>query len=67
MIKRHLTYTEVVTNIRAMRIDDERFVLVRYAQVGQCEVSVENERRIYSGMHTGTLIQGLRWYKHGTK
>jgi len=59
IIRRHLTYTEVVTNLRAVCIDDERLILVRYAQVRQCEVSVENERRIYSGVHTGYSHSGV--------
>jgi hypothetical protein len=53
IINRHLTFTEVVTNIRAVCIDDERLAVVRYASIRASDVSVESERREYSGVHSG--------------
>jgi hypothetical protein len=59
IFKRHLTYTEAVTNLRAVCIDDETGSVVRYAPLESSQVSVENERRIYSGVHSGYSRSGI--------
>ncbi len=53
ILNRHLTCTEVVTNLRAAVIDDEKLSILRYAQLRNCEVTVDNQHRSYSGVHSG--------------
>lgn len=59
LMHRHLTFTEVVTNIRAMCIDDENVKLVGYIPLKIAEVFVDKEHREYSGVHTGVEARGM--------
>ena len=59
IIHRHLTYTEAVTNIRAVCIDDETGSILRYSPLQSSQVSIENERRIYTGVHSGYSRSGV--------
>ncbi|MHB8699418.1 MAG: hypothetical protein ACYC7D_00155 [Nitrososphaerales archaeon] len=59
VFNRHLTFTEVVTNIRAASIDDEQLKLIGYVPLRISEISVDKERREYDGMHTGVGTHGV--------
>ena len=59
LVHRHLTFTEVVTNQRAMCIDDETVKLVGYIPLKIAQVFVDKEHREYSGVHTGVETRGM--------
>jgi hypothetical protein len=59
IVHRHLTFTEVVTNMRAMCIDDENVKLAGYIPLKMAEVFVDKEHREYSGVHTGVEARGM--------
>jgi hypothetical protein len=53
IINRHLTYTEFVTNKKAVCIDDEHGTPVRCALLQDAVIAITRERRDYSGTRTG--------------
>lgn len=59
IVHRHLTFTEVVTNIMAMCIDDEKLKLIGYVPLRLAEVNVDKEQRIYEGAHSGVSSHGM--------
>src|SRR5579875_1372895 len=53
ILHRESTFTEAVTNLRVLCIDDRLKAIVRAAPLQKCNVVVTNTRRDYTGLHTG--------------
>jgi hypothetical protein len=53
IINRHLTYTEFVTNRKAVCLDDEHGTAIRCALLRECSLAIVRERRQYSGTRAG--------------